>query len=624
MSTARSRPADLSLPADGGAWLKQSYQDTDQQLHGNNNNNPPGQSEQSDQHNDQQQQTLPSSLQPHQHPIALPSETRDQSFVYYNPNSNSSASDLTSPLTPTFSHHGGSHLRYASSTSSLDLQAATSSTCSDSPVSPAQPPHNASNNNNTSASANKRLLPDVQEEPLERDGDSDGDLDEDRHSAMTMLTDDQMSSLYDCLCDSPCIHQNSDMVHSADWTRPVDNDLGCFEYDMGFLSDGDQDPTLHPTKRNGADSPLAGLTMRLGTRFPTLNRWRSTKRRHRAFTAASEPSLDLPPALSRATSTSRSSSLSAPSRRFNDRSNEPPLPPTPALSFYEFESTESIPIPRVASIDIERASAVRQSIERERALATTPLLPPLMTEVPSIISSQTQSQAPSPLQSPTIAPQLGSELNSPVVYATPPLSTKPSFSSFRPPLLTSLSSPVVATSDVVCTIPHLLEQHDAWSDRLGHANYTILPRPYNPQAADFDTLRTLRADWDLARINYTKHIVRTGEHYGTTSKAYALTEAKWAETEREWKQAHDALLDRVAALNPGFEAQLRWDRLQDDTPTAIPKMLDAEGKFPDLGDEDIVGPMVRDAVMVRDPGSEAENGARKFWKNLAGKVGLRK
>lgn len=413
------------------------------------------------------------------------------------------------------------------------------------------------------------------------------------------------------------------MVQSADWTHPVDNDLACFEYDMGFLSDGDQDPTLHPSKRNGADSPLAGLTMRFGSRFPTLSRWRSTKRRHRAFTAASEPSLDLPPALSRATSTSRSSSLSAPSRKFVDRSNEPPLPPTPALSFYEFESTESIPVPSTASIDIERANA-RQSIERERALATTPLLPPLMTEVPSIISSQTQSQAPSPLQSPTIAPQRGSELNSPVVYSTPPLSTKASFSSFRPPLLTSLSSPVVATSDVVCTIPHLLEQHDAWSDRLGHANYTILPRPYHPEAADFDNLRTLRADWDLARINYTKHIVRTGEHYGTTSKTYALTEAKWAETEREWKNAHDSLLDRVAARNPGSDAQLRWDRLQDDTPTAIPKMLDAEGKFPDLGDEDIVGPMVRDAVMVRDPGSEAENGAKKFWKNLAGKVGLRK
>lgn len=421
--------------------------------------------------------------------------------------------------------------------------------------------------------------------------------------------------------DSPCIHQNSDMVHSADWTHSVDNDLANFDYDMGFLSDGDADSVVHPSKqRSGAESPLTGLTMRIGTRFPTLNRWRSTKRRNRAFTAASEPSLDLPPALSRATSTSRSSSLSAPGRKGYDRSNEPPLPPTPALSFYEYASTDSVS--SVVAIDIDRPD-VRESIERERALATTPLLPPLLTEAPSI-SSMNQSQHASPLQSPTVAPQLSPELSSSAAYATPPLSSKPSFSSFRPPLLTSLSSPVVATSEVVVTIPNLLEQHDAWSDRLGHANYTILPRPYHPGATDMNTLRTLRADWDLARINYTKHIVRTGEHYGTTSKTYALTEAKWAETEREWKTAHDVLVHRVAASHPGNEAQLRWDRLQDDAPATVPRMLDAEGKFPDLGDEDIVGPMVRDAVMARDSGSDGENGAKKFWKNLAGRVGLRK
>lgn len=205
MSTARSRPADLSLPADGGAWLKQPHQNSD---HHYNHNNP-GPSEQGDQHDDQQQQQQQQlqlqqqqtpSFHPHQKPISLHNEPRDQSFIYYNPNSNSSASDLTSPLTPTFSHHGGNHLRYASSTSSLDLQAAASSTCSDSPVSPAQPlqtSHNASN-----SSTAKRLLPDVQEEPLERDGDGSLDDRDDASSAMTMLTDDQMGSLYDCLCRS--------------------------------------------------------------------------------------------------------------------------------------------------------------------------------------------------------------------------------------------------------------------------------------------------------------------------------------------------------------------------------------------------------------------------------------
>ena len=202
MFTARSRPADLSLPADGGPWLKQPHQDSD---HHNNNN--PAPSERGDQHDDhrQQQQQQTPSLQPHQKPVSLHNEPRDQSFVYYNPNSNSSASDLTSPLTPTFSHHGGSHLRYASSTSSLDLQAAASSTCSDSPVSPAQPLQPSHNASNTSGA--KRLLPDVQEEPLERDGDGGLNCD-DAQSAMTMLTDDQIGSLYDCLC-TPCLSHSA-------------------------------------------------------------------------------------------------------------------------------------------------------------------------------------------------------------------------------------------------------------------------------------------------------------------------------------------------------------------------------------------------------------------------------
>lgn len=207
MSTTRSRPADLSLPVDGGAWLKQPYQNPEHHHH-SHSSNPGVPSEHGDQLDDQQQQQSQqqqqqqmSSLHSHQKPHSLHNEPRDQSFVYYNPNSNSSASDLTSPVTPTFSHHGGSHLRYASSTSSLDLQAAaSSSTCSDSPVSPAQPlqpTHNAASNTGSA----KRLLPDVQEEPLERDGDPGLDID-DGQSAVTMLTDDQMSSLYECLCTS--------------------------------------------------------------------------------------------------------------------------------------------------------------------------------------------------------------------------------------------------------------------------------------------------------------------------------------------------------------------------------------------------------------------------------------
>lgn len=159
MSSARIRPAELSLPTDGGVWLSNS----------NNNNSPRQSTAQDDQH---------SALQH--------TESREQSFVYVN--TNSSCSDLTSPLTPTFSAHGSNHVRYASSTSSLDLQT-TSSTCSDAPVSPA--PAVVSSHNATTTSNAKRPLPDVQEDPLER---------EDDEPALTRLTDHQIDSLYDCLC----------------------------------------------------------------------------------------------------------------------------------------------------------------------------------------------------------------------------------------------------------------------------------------------------------------------------------------------------------------------------------------------------------------------------------------
>lgn len=80
---------------------------------------------------------------------------------------NSSSSDLSSPLTPTFSGRG--HLRYPSSTTSIESPIHS---LNDSPSSP------------TFVKA-KRSLPDVQEEPQEKD-----DFD--------MFDDD----LYDCLCTS--------------------------------------------------------------------------------------------------------------------------------------------------------------------------------------------------------------------------------------------------------------------------------------------------------------------------------------------------------------------------------------------------------------------------------------
>ncbi|CAF3521755.1 unnamed protein product [Fusarium graminearum] len=553
----------------------------------------------------------------------------DLSYVYYT--TNSSSSDVASPLTPTFSPAKG-HFRMSSSTSSLDLPPQLN----EGPISPTQSVH---------IKPPMRSLPDVQEEPLEPEHLNTHDEDNtDRHS---FAPSDQFS-LYDCLSssrvgDEPYAPRNSTEDVMFDGNIVGDYDI---DYDMGFLSDGDTPiDERSRKKRSGSESPFAGLTSRIGARFPNMSLWKPNGRRGNPMMSPSTE-LSLESVVLSGGPSSRSSSMSAPSRPGHDRMLENTGLPTPAVSYYG--STESINLP--APLDIEKAQAfVEQSdIERERGMATTPLLPPLMT------SPLCGPPPESPLQSPTVAPpSTTTEVPSPVPSATtqfprPSLSTRPSVSSFR----FGSNSPELPTP-----LPSILQEYDEWSDSLGHANFTITPQPYQPETVNMETLQQLRKDWDTARCNYTKHLVRTGENYGETSKIYGLTEAKWTEIEKRWRATHDGLMAQIveatssapsstsgsrsrsrgrgrARANSGGSnlgrppplddvfAGMQWKRLEDGLPSAIPRLVDADGKFPARGDEDIVGPMQRDEVMLRTH-SEERKGAR-FWKNLAGKVGLRK
>lgn len=468
-------------------------------------------------------------------------------------------SDVPSPVTPTFSQ---GHSRYASSTSSLEMVYPFISDCNPSPITISHKP-------------GKRSLPDVQEDPLEQDGED------------TMI--EEKIDLYSCLCDEDyCVHREDPQIvasplsaHSEDYA----------DYELGLCNDGEplSSPKSPKTKRwDGVDS-LSGIS-RFSSRLPSLSRFRSSKRVNLPVSPTSDLSLDS--YLSRDPSRSRSSSVSTSARHHVDRIPEYPIPPTPALSF--LESSESVCAAQ--PIDIEKSKA-DAALEKDRSMATTPLLPPLMTGIVACPVQQFKAQS----HKSSIPPPTAQSEHPTTLLPSPPLSSKPSVTEFRLPAPSGFPSMA----------------QDAWSDRLGHANFTILPRPYEPEQKNMDTLRQLRANWDEARIAYGKHIARIGEHYGHTSNTYNLTEAKWRETQQEWQSIHDTLIDQIV------DSAKMEDHASERVPTTVPKLHAMGDKFPSRGDEDIVGPMMRAVTMLPASGTDERRNGR-FWRNLAGKVGLRR
>lgn len=260
------------------------------------------------------------------------------------------------------------------------------------------------------------------------------------------------------------------------------------------------------------------------------------------------------------------------------------------------------------SIDVGKANAMEidpEEVDAER-YASTPLLPPLMVNC-----RNDDLPASSPLQSPTVADNTHSIVATPMgtppvrAYPTPPLSSKPSVASFKGPR----AGYMVASSDIPPMM--LADPNDKWANALGHANFTILPEPYVPETCHAQSLRQLMDDWQQARNNYAKHQVRTAEHYGATSKYYLLTEQKWAEIDAEWKKNHDLAKSHAVAIGQELEPT---SPMEPEPLSKMPTLNDpkSQGKFPKLGDEDIVGPMSQISPLFQKPPSKK----RAFFKFL--------
>ena len=484
------------------------------------------------------------------------------------------SSDCSTPLTPTFSSRG--HKRYPSSNSSL----------SSSP-----PTHDFIEIPNGSGK-----LPKLTEEPIEPE------------TEFVML---DAESLSPCLCMSlstPCtciyaVPLTNDLIgdvevcaHNRSSNR---RSLSGQSYDLsdGFFADDSEYASQHMAKRQkSGDSPVNSIANKIESRFPSLSRRLKDRKRTSSLGITSRTATP-----TRVPST-RSSSITSSTNRGLDQS-EKLFPPTPARSSNERpgESSPSSPI------DIVRpnsnGSYFTEPIDRKR-LVSTPLLPPMMVKLRTE-SLPTQS----PLQSPTVADSAFSVANTPMGTPpgpglhSPPLSSKPSASSLK----VSRPGHLMASPEISPIM--IADPNDEWSNKLGHANFTIYPEPYVPNFCDTASCRRLFADWEQARRNFTKHQVRTGEHFGVTSKTYMLTEQKWTEIDAEWKKSNDMAISRAAEIGqePAPSSPLEPAPL-----IKMPSLNDpkSEGKFPKLGDEDIVGPMVQIASQIQQKPSRK----RAFFK----------
>ena len=331
-------------------------------------------------------------------------------------------------------------------------------------------------------------------------------------------------------------------------------------------------------KRRSADTSLNSVVMRVGNHLPSLStRWKDRKS---IIFAPRQPALS--------SNSSRSSSMTgsvlASVERRDGSISSPPPSNDAVVECGEEEAEEMTPTNNAIAEIGEDGTG--EPVDR-KALASTPLLPPVLAPIRTKVDTPVQS----PLQSPSVADaSTPFAINRFSGVHSPALSTRPSVSSLQRGaghnhLKTSIDLPPMMG----------MPPYDEWAVRLGHANFTIFPEPYSPERCTARTCQQLFADWESARRNYNIHQVRTGEHFGVTSKTYRLTEEKWAEVEAQWKRRYDAALAQIAEAST---ERVTPAPVEPAPLVKVPSLRNPKGveKFPELGDEDIVGPMVQLSV----------------------------
>ena len=363
---------------------------------------------------------------------------------------------------------------------------------------------------------------------------------------------------------------------------------------------------LAVVKRPRAEySPTVGenASTRIGGGIRNLSR-KFTGRKDKRFSS-------LPDSFHENVSRSRAGSMRAPSVAENRSSfdlNESRMPQ--ALSVSSSYIEDGVPVEAPGSpIDVQEDDRQPDEEEVANEASRTPLLPPVMVSLKRETEPvQSPLQSPKIAESPTVAQK--DPFDSPSAWnglPSPPLSTKPSFSSFH-------HRPIVPPSEIPPMT--LADPTDRWAINLGHANFTIYPEPYAPEPATAAGCKQLRTDWELARSNFAKHLAHTQAHYSTTSKTYQLTEQKWAEINSAWRHNHEEAVASVAHRSRQEAMEIsHHGLLPDPEPAKLPSIhgLTSEGKFPKVGDVGIVGPME-----VLRPAAQRPARKRNLWAFLQG------
>lgn len=256
------------------------------------------------------------------------------------------------------------------------------------------------------------------------------------------------------------------------------------------------------------------------------------------------------------------------------------------------------------------------------------LLAQLTTSLPPAPTSTQQVQTPTSV--PTTAATVSSTAS---VIATP--------TTILSPTEPSSASAIAPPSATIPFPPLSLElPDDKYSLLLGHANFTITPAPYTLPLSDsplnLESLKQLRTDWESARTSFLRHLVRTGEHYGERSEVYKLTESKWGEIDAEWSSSFSSAVSSLSSLLAISEEEIK-SRIggsagvdNSSAGDGVGKWecpaLTQEGKWPKRGDEDIVGPMVReDAIAIAPEGhtmsrrNSTKERVKGFLKGMVGR-----